>query len=71
MPAQRDLNKLNASGRVAERGSFTNAAEDLHTTPSVLSKHMSGLGNTLGVSLLSRSTHGVVLTEGRACEQNT
>jgi DNA-binding transcriptional LysR family regulator len=63
MPKLRDLNKLNAFVRVAERLSFTKAADDLRTTPSVVSKHMSDLENALGFSLLNRSTHGVVLTE--------
>jgi DNA-binding transcriptional LysR family regulator len=63
LPALRDLNKLNTFVRVAERLSFTNAARDLRTTPSVLSKHMSELEDALGFSLLTRSTHGVALTE--------
>ncbi len=63
MPALRDLNKLNSFVRVAERLSFTRAANDLRTRPSVLSKHMNELEEALGFSLLSRSTHGVVLTE--------
>jgi DNA-binding transcriptional LysR family regulator len=63
MPKLRDLNKLSAFVRVAERLSFTKAAADLRTTPSVVSKHVSDLENALGFSLLNRSTHGVVLTE--------
>lgn len=64
MPAVvRDLNKLNTFVRVAERRSFTKAARDLRMTPSVVSKHISELEDMLGFSLLSRSTHGVVLTE--------
>ena len=59
----RDLNKIYAFVRVAERKSFTKAAEDLRATPSVLSKHLSDLEQALGFSLLSRSTRGVVLTE--------
>ena len=61
--ALRDLNKLNTFVRVAERRSFTRAAQDLRTTPSVVSKHMKELEDSLGISLLSRSTHGIVLTE--------
>jgi DNA-binding transcriptional LysR family regulator len=49
--------------RVAERRSFTRAAADLHTTPSVVSKHMKELEDALGFSLLTRSTHGIVLTD--------
>jgi DNA-binding transcriptional LysR family regulator len=61
--ALRDLNKLNTFVRVAERKSFTKAAADLRTTPSVVSKHMKELEDTLGFSLLTRSTHGIVLTD--------
>src|SRR5262245_35448300 len=61
--ALRDLNKLNTFVRVAERRSFTKAAQDLRTTPSVVSKHMKELEDTLGFSLLNRSTHGIVLTD--------
>ncbi len=63
MPTLRDLNKLNTFVRVAERRSFTQAARDLRTTPSVISKHMSELEDALGFSLLNRSPHGVTLTE--------
>ncbi len=61
--ALRDLNKLNTFVRVAERKSFTRAATDLRTTPSVVSKRMKELEDALGVSLLNRSTHGIVLTD--------
>jgi DNA-binding transcriptional LysR family regulator len=61
--ALRDLNKLNTFVRVAERRSFTRAAADLRTTPSVVSKHMKELEDALGFSLLTRSTHGIVLTD--------
>lgn len=69
--ALRDLNKLNTFVRVAERRSFTKAAQDLRTTPSVVSKHMKELEDTLGFSLLNRSTHGIVLTDaGEGLFQN-
>jgi DNA-binding transcriptional LysR family regulator len=61
--ALRDLNKLNTFVRVAERRSFTRAAADLRTTPSVVSKHMKELEDALGFSLLTRSTHGIALTD--------
>lgn len=61
--ALRDLNKLNAFVRVAERRSFTRAAADLRTTPSLLSRHMKELEEALGFTLLNRSTHGLVLTD--------
>jgi DNA-binding transcriptional LysR family regulator len=59
----RDLNKLNTFVRVAQRRSFTKAAAELRTTPSVISKRMKELEQSLGFSLLNRSTHGLVLTE--------
>lgn len=69
--ALRDLNKLNTFVRVAERRSFTKAAQDLRTTPSVVSKHMKELEEALGFSLLNRSTHGIVLTDaGEGLFQN-
>jgi DNA-binding transcriptional LysR family regulator len=63
MQAIKDLNKLSTFVRVADRRSFTKAARDLRTTPSVVSKHISELEDMLGFSLLCRSTHGVALTE--------
>ena len=61
--ALRDLNKLNTFVRVAQRRSFTKAAAELRTTPSVISKRMKELGEALGFSLVNRSTHGLVLTD--------
>jgi DNA-binding transcriptional LysR family regulator len=70
--ALRDLNKLNAFVRVAERRSFTKAAADLRTTPSVISKHMKELEAALGFSLFNRSTHGLMLTDaGEGLFQNS
>jgi LysR family transcriptional regulator, regulator for bpeEF and oprC len=69
--ALRDLNKINAFVRVAERRSFTKAAADLRTTPSVISKHMTELEQSLGFSLFHRSTHGIELTDaGEGLFQN-
>ena len=58
----RDLNKLGTFVRVAERLSFTRAAADLHTTPSVVSKRVKDLEQLLGFPILNRSTRGVALT---------
>ena len=70
--ALRDLNKLNTFVRVAERRSFTKAAADLRTTPSVVSKHMKELEEALGFSLFNRSTHGLMLTDaGEGLFQNS
>jgi DNA-binding transcriptional LysR family regulator len=59
----RDLNKLNTFVRVAQRRSFTRAAAELRTSPSVISKRMKELEESLGFSLVNRSTHGLVLTD--------
>src|SRR3981081_3997493 len=61
--ALRDLNKLNTFVRAAQRRSFTHAAADLRTRPSVVSKRMKELEQTLGFRLINRSTHGLVLTD--------
>jgi DNA-binding transcriptional LysR family regulator len=61
--ALRDLNKLNTFVRVAQRRSFTQAAAELRTRPSVVSKRMKELEQTLGFTLINRSTHGLVLTD--------
>jgi DNA-binding transcriptional LysR family regulator len=61
--ALRDLNKLNTFVRVAQHRSFTKAAAELRTRPSVISKRMKELEDSLGFSLVNRSTHGLVLTD--------
>jgi LysR family transcriptional regulator for bpeEF and oprC len=61
--ALRDLNKLNTFVRVAQRRSFTLAAAELRTRPSVVSKRMKELEDALGFRLLNRSTHGLALTD--------
>ena len=61
--ALRDLNKLNTFVRVAQRRSFTNAAAELRTRPSVVSKRMKELETDLGFRLINRSTHGLALTD--------
>src|SRR4030088_387712 len=67
----RDLNKLNTFVRVAQRRSFTKAAAELRTRPSVISKRMKELEESLGFSLINRSTHGLVLTDaGEGLFQN-
>ena len=59
----RDLNKLNTFVRVAQWQSFTKAAAELRTGPSVVSKRMKELEGSLGFSVLTRSTHGLALTD--------
>jgi DNA-binding transcriptional LysR family regulator len=61
--ALRDLNKLNTFVRVAQRRSFTQAAAELRTRPSVVSKRMKELEDALGFRLINRSTHGLALTD--------
>jgi DNA-binding transcriptional LysR family regulator len=61
--ALRDLNKLNTFVRVAQHRSFTKAAAELRTRPSVVSKRIKELEEALGFSLINRSTHGAVLTD--------
>jgi DNA-binding transcriptional LysR family regulator len=61
--ALRDLNKLNTFVRVAQRRSFTHAAAELRTRPSVVSKRMKELEDALGFRLINRSTHGLALTD--------
>jgi DNA-binding transcriptional LysR family regulator len=48
--------------RVAERGGFTAAAEDVGLTPSAVAKLVSRLEQRLGVRLLHRTTRRVTLT---------
>jgi len=61
--ALRDLNKLNTFVRVAQHRSFTKAAAELRTRPSVVSKRIKELETSLGFTLINRSTHGLALTE--------
>jgi DNA-binding transcriptional LysR family regulator len=53
---------MNAFVRIVELGSFAKAAEDLHVTPSALSKLVSRLEDRLGVRLLTRTTRRLALT---------
>lgn len=48
--------------RVADRGGFTAAAEDVGLTPSAVAKLVSRLEQRLGVRLLNRTTRHVTLT---------
>ncbi len=48
--------------RVADRGGFTAAAEDVGLTPSAVAKLVSRLEQRLGVRLLSRTTRRMTLT---------
>lgn len=53
--------------RIAELGSLSAAARDLHLTPSAVSKSLAQLEQRLGVLLIKRTTRTLTLTEaGRA-----
>ena len=47
---------------VAERGSFTRAAEDLHVAQQAVSQQVKALEQALGVTLLERSSRKIALT---------
>ena len=48
---------------LAKKRNFSRAAEQLHCTQSILSRHIKEMERDLGVSLFARSTHGVELTD--------
>jgi len=58
-----DLRQLEALLAVAEEGSFTAAADRLHTVQSNVSGHVHQLESELGVQLLVRGRRGTVPTE--------
>ncbi len=57
------LRALRYFSKVAETGSFTRAAEVFSVPPSSLSRRIADLENSLGATLLKRSTRSVQLTE--------
>ncbi len=59
----KQLQSLAVFAAVVETGTFTNAARKLKLTNSVVSHHVSKLEDTLGVTLLYRSTRRQSLTE--------
>jgi DNA-binding transcriptional LysR family regulator len=58
-----DFRHLEAFLAVAEEGSFTSAADRLHTVQSNVSEHVRQLEASLGVQLLVRGRRGTVPTE--------
>lgn len=54
---------LRAFVQAARTGSFKQAAETLHVSPSALSRQIQGLEDTLGVALFHRQNPGIALTE--------
>ena len=62
-----DLNLLRAFVAVAHEGNLTRAASQLHVTQPAVSQQIKHLQETLGVTLFSRTSHGLLLTrDGRA-----
>ncbi len=61
-----EIERLNEFVLLARRLSFRQTAAELGISPSLLSTHLRGLEESLGVRLLERDAHSVVLTdEGR------
>jgi DNA-binding transcriptional LysR family regulator len=58
-----ELTELNALVRVVQAGSFTRAAETMHTQKAHLSRVITNLERKLGVRLLERTTRSLSLTE--------
>ena len=58
-----NLNRLAVFTALVRAGSFTAAADALGITKAMVSQHMARLESELGVTLLSRSTRRMTLTE--------
>ena len=58
-----DWDKLRIFHAVAEAGSFTHAGEVLNLSQSAVSRQISTLEETIGVSLFHRHARGLILTE--------
>ena len=58
-----DWDKLRIFHMVAEAGSFTHAGESLQLSQSAVSRHISSLEESLGVTLFHRHARGLMLTE--------
>jgi molybdate transport repressor ModE-like protein len=57
-----DLRQMRYFAAVAERGSFTGAARDLHVAQQAVSQQVKALEQLLGVTLLERNSRGAKLT---------
>lgn len=62
-----DLRRLRYFVQIVMDGSFSTAAQRVHVAQPALSHHVRELEAILGVSLLTRSAHGVVPTEAGQC----
>lgn len=58
-----DWDKLRIFNAVAEAKSFTHASETLNLSQSAISRQISGLEDSLGITLFHRHARGLVLTE--------
>jgi DNA-binding transcriptional LysR family regulator len=61
-PVTPDLRQLRSFVAVAERGSFTRAADDLYVAQQAISQQIKALESALGVTLLRRTSRRVELT---------
>lgn len=66
-----DWDKLRIFHAVAEAGSFTRAGETLNLSQSAVSRQISSLEDSLGVSLFLRHARGLILTEQGELLQKT
>jgi DNA-binding transcriptional LysR family regulator len=57
------LSVMKAFRRIVERGSFARAAEDLGVSPALLSREIKLLEESLGTTLLTRTTRSMSLTD--------
>ncbi len=57
------LSVMHAFRRIVERGSFARAAEDLGVSPALLSREIKLLEESLGATLLTRTTRSMSLTD--------
>ncbi|HCI7175194.1 TPA: LysR family transcriptional regulator [Acinetobacter baumannii] len=57
------LSGMRAFIKVIEAGSFSAVAKELHVSTSTIARRVSSIEESLGVTLLHRSTHNVSLTE--------
>ncbi|WP_369185533.1 LysR family transcriptional regulator [Streptomyces sp. Y1] len=58
-----DVQRLAVLREVSRRGSFNQAAQALHCTPSAVSQQVAALERGLGAPVVERSTRGVTLTD--------
>ena len=58
-----DVRYLHAFVAVAEKGSFTLAAQEMYMAQSTISRQVAALETALGVRLLDRTRHDVRLTD--------